>query len=591
MHDSETPTPNDRLDSWKEIAAYLRRDERTVRRWERSEGLPVHRHVHQKQSSVYAFRAELDAWRAARQPESRTVDDVAEETDTADATIVDDRSVAEPALRRGVIAGFAAAALIALAAATVYIGIRPASPPGRVMLAVLPFENMGPPEQDYFSDGLHEELITELARLNPDRLGVLARTTVLPYRDAPQDLRALGRELGVSYVLEGSVRREGDRARITAQLIAVEDGSHAWAEVFERELADVFSIQVDIARQVARHMAVELIPGSAAALTRAPTRNPDAYQAYLRGRYEWNRRTSEGLRRALDAFQQAIAIDPGYADAYSGLAGVYSLLGLYSVAPPKEVFPRARAAAARALELDPTLGDAWASLAFSKAFFDGDFEGAAKDFEKAIQADPIQATTYHWYALSEVALARFPEALTAIDKSRALEPLSAIISANRAFILTAAGKLDEAVTQCQTVLQLDADFHYAYWMLGLSRERQGHRDEAARALEKAIELSPGNPSYRASLAFVLARGGRKDEARAILQEILSASERTYIPPFYAALIYSGLGEKDRAFEWLDKAVTERSGSVRFLKIDTRFAGLKDDPRFVDLLRRLNLPLG
>jgi len=570
--------PADRLDSWKEIAVYLGRDERTVRRWEKSEQLPVHRHVHQKGSSVYAFKSELDQWRAARRLES----DAVPAADEAPAEAPSGWNLVTPAVLSVLL-------LAAVGGVLAYFSRSAESPSGsaRLMLAVLPFENMGATDQQYFSDGLTEELITEIAGLNRDRLGVVARTTVLQYRDAPARVRAIGRELNASHIIEGSVRFTEGRARITVQLIAVDDESHLWAQAFERDLNDVFGIQREIAREVAHALAVELLPESSIE-ARRPARSPEAYQAYLRGRYEWNTRTAEGLRRAIDAFQAAIAADPGYAEAYGGLAGVYALLGFYSVAPPSQVLPRAQAAAKTALELDETIGEAWASLGWATFLLDGNWNAAEQSFQRAIALDPDSATVYHWRGLALAAMERFDESLAALEHGQKLEPMGAIISANRALVLAAAGRVDDAISQCLTVLELDSNFHYAQWMLGLNYDLQGKSVEAANALRIAIERSNGNPSYRASLGYVLARAGQRAEAEEILAGLERDARRTYIPPFYPALVHAGLDNRDQAFAGLSRAVNERSGSIRFLKIDTRFERLRDDPRFHDLLVRLKL---
>jgi TolB-like protein/DNA-binding winged helix-turn-helix (wHTH) protein/Tfp pilus assembly protein PilF len=457
----------------------------------------------------------------------------------------------------------------------------------RVLLAVLPFENVGgDPEQEYLSDGLTGDMITELGRLWPDRLGVIARTSAMTYKGAAKTVIEVGRELNVDYVLEGSVRPLGDRLRVSAQLIQVRDQAQVWAERYDRPRGDLLALQGDVARAIARAIPLELTGEEEARLSRPLPARPEAQEAYLRGRYHWNKRSEEDLRKAVGYFEEAIAADPGWAPAYSGLADTYITQFDYGLLPAAEAGPRTRDAARKALELDPMLAEAHNSLAHL-SLHDWDWAGAEREFRRALELDPGYIPGYHWYALCLTAVGRTDEAVEAMQRARDLDPLSLRINGDLGMALMAAGRHDEAIAQEKKTLELDPSFRGAYWIMGMAYQQKGNFEEAIRSYQEALERAPGNPNFLAALGHVYAVSGRTAEARKIAAELTQRASQG-VSPFFIALVHTGLGDKDQAFAWLEKAYAERSGSVRYLKVERRLDPLRSDSRYRDLLRRLGL---
>ncbi|MCH8912571.1 MAG: tetratricopeptide repeat protein, partial [Planctomycetes bacterium] len=461
------------------------------------------------------------------------------------------------------------------------------SPNGKIMLAVLPFEDMSPEPQEWFSDGMTEEMIAQLGRLHPKKLGVIARTSAMRFKNTDKGIDQIGRELGVDYILEGSVRRAGERVRITAQLVQVSDQTHLWAQSYNRHVADVFAIQIDVAEQIARALALELLPGEQAALAQALTPSPAAHEAYLRGRYYWNKRTPEGLKKGLEHFQRAVEQDPGYALAYAGVADSYAVMASWNLLPPDEGYPKAKAAATKALEIDDTLAEAHALLAVVAKEYDWDFSRAERGFRKALQLNPGYATAHQWYAEYLAAMGRHEEAIAEIERAEELDPLSLIINAIAGYVCYFASEYDQAIDHCQKALELDPNFATAHYFIGWVYERKGMYGEAIAELQKARTLS-GNIDFLAVLAHAYAVSGRTKQARKMLDEVKAFSERAYVSPYVLALIYMGLGEKDQAFAWLETAYAERAINLVVLKVDPRYDELRGDPRFDDLLRRIGL---
>ena len=462
-----------------------------------------------------------------------------------------------------------------------------AEPPSKIMLAVLPFEDMSPEPQEWFTDGMTEEMIAQLGRMHPQRLGVIARTSAMRFKKTYKGIDQIGRELGVDYILEGSVRRAGERVRITAQLVQVSDQTHLWAQSYNRHVADVFAIQIDVAEQIARALALELLPGEQAALAQALPTSPAAHEAYLRGRYYWNKRTPEALKKAVEYFQRAVEQDPGYALAYAGVADSYAVMASWNLLPPDEGYPKAKAAARKALEIDDTLAEAHALLAIVAKEYDWNFSGAERGFKKALQLNPGYATAHQWYAEYLAAMGRHEEAIAEIERAEELDPLSLIINAIAGYVCYFASEYDQAIDHCQKALELDPNFATAHYFIGWVYERKGMYGEAIAELQKARTLS-GNIDFLAVLGHAYAVSGRTKQARKILDEVKAFSERAYVSPYVLALIYMGLGEKDQAFAWLETAFTERAINLVVLKVDPRYDGLRDDPRFNDLLRRIGL---
>jgi TolB-like protein/Tfp pilus assembly protein PilF len=450
------------------------------------------------------------------------------------------------------------------------------------MLAVLPFENLsGDPEQEYFSNGLTEEMITTLGRLDPGTLGVIARTSAMQYKGARKNTRQIANELGVDYILEGSVRREGMRVRITAQLIQAGDQSHLWAENYDRDLRDVLSMQSEVAGSIAQQIRLRLSPEQDARLKNTHPLNPDAYENYLKGRFFWNKRTVEGYGKAIEFFANAIALDPNFAQAYAGMADAYALLGsAHDMFPRSDAMMRAREAAKTALGLDETLADAHTSLAFVTMHYDWDFATAEKQFRRAISLNPGYATAHHWYAYNLVALGRLEDAIAEIRLAQKTDPLSVIIGRDVGEILLFAGRDEEAIAQSRKTLEMDPNFDGAHWVLAWAYHRKGRSKEFIEELEKS-----GSTGITLGLsAFVLALKGQREKA----ERLLPAFEKN-LPGIMEATVYAYLGDKDRAFASLEKVFANRDGGLIVMRVAPDLEQLRSDPRFERLARRVGLP--
>jgi len=464
------------------------------------------------------------------------------------------------------------------------------SAPRRIMLAVLPFENLSSGKKyDYFSDGLTEEMITQLARLSPERLGVIARTSAMQYRSTKKSVRQIGRELGVSYVLEGSVRRAGRRVRIGAQLIQVSDETHLWAESYERPLGDILALQSDVGRAIADQIPIKLAPLEQARLARTPQINPEAYEAYLRGRYLWNQRAKQALEKSLRYFEKAVEKDPDFALGYTGLADSYSVLAstAYSFSP-MEAFSKGAMAARKALQLDETLAEAHASLAQS-FFYALDWLAAEKELKRSIELNPSYATARHWYALYFTVRGRFSEALAEANCACALDPLSVIINRDLGIIYYYARQPDRAIEQYQKTMELDPNFALLHQGLGRAYLEKGIRADAISEIQKAVRLSRSSSAMLATLAHAYAVTGKPQEARKILRDLRARSRRSYVSPTSIAVIFVGLSDKENALEWLEKACQQRDPGLHTLKVHPIFDSLRSEPRFQDLVRRMNFP--
>lgn len=463
----------------------------------------------------------------------------------------------------------------------------PSARASKIMLVVLPFENLsGDPQQEFFSDGLTEEMIAQLGQLNPQALGVIARTSAMRYKTAPKDVAQIGRELNVEYLLEGSVRREGDRIRVTAQLIQVSDRTHLWAQTYEREAASLLAIQRDVADQVIAALKLQLLPGQRAAWTHQLRDDPAAHEAYLQGRHLWNQRNPDSVQKAVLYFEEAIRRDPSYARAYVGLSDCYNLLASYSVLPANVANAKAKAAATRALELDPALAEAYASLGFSKLEYDWDWAGAQSAFEKAIQLDPNYATARQWYSLYLNALGRSEEAVAEAREALRLDPLSPIVALALGSRLYHARRFDEAIEQFRKTLELDPNFVLAHHNLGRAHLLKGEYPQAIETLETALRLSGDRPARRVALAYGYALAGRQADARSLRREL----EQSKAPSFPMALLSLSLGERQDALAFLEAAYQARHSDITLLKVEPLLDPLRDDPRFRDLMGRVGLPL-
>jgi len=487
-----------------------------------------------------------------------------------------------PALR--VIVGLSLLLSLAILSGWLFRSRGPA-PTGIRSLAVLPLDNLsGEASQSYFADGMTDELITSLAQISA--LRVISRTSVMMYKGARKPLPQIARELNVDAVVEGTVLRSGDQVRITAQLIEASTDKHLWSQSYEGELRDTLALQNRVASAIADQIRINLTPQEQAALKNVKVVDPQAYESYLKGRYFWNKRTADGLKVALAYFNQAIEDDPKYAQAYSGLADTYALLGdwQYAVMTPKEAFPKAKAAAIKALELDNALGEAHNSLAFVLDGFDWDFDSAGREFRRAIELNPGYATAHHWYAWHLSEMGRNSEAIVEMRKAENLDPLSLIIGADLAEILLVAHLNDEAIEQSRKTVAMDPNFAVAYYELGQAFVQKHSYNEAITEFRKAIELSGGSIPFRSNLAYAYAVSNQRDEAAKILNDLMTRSTRDASE---IAMMYVGLGEKDQAMRWLETAYAEHFNPS--ILVRPAFDPLRSDPRFQNLVHRIGLP--
>jgi len=457
--------------------------------------------------------------------------------------------------------------------------------PQKTMLAVMPFVNLsGDPEENYFSDGLTEEIITQLGRLDPKRLGVIARMTAMHYKTDTRRAEAIGKELAVDYILEGSIRRSADRVRITAQLIQVSDETHLWAETYDRKRADILDIQRNVTRRIARCLAVELLPEQRAILSRGATRNTAAHEAYLKGRYFWSRRTEDSFAKALAYFEQAIHEDPACALAYAGLADAYDTLGLFSAVPAAIARRRSTEAAMRALEIDPGLAEAHTALAYSKALYDWDWSGSEREFRAAIDLNANYVTAHQWYGHLLAMTGRFSEALARIDNALGLDPLSLVAASHKGWILYFAHRFEEAAQVLRRTLEMDANFGLGIYFLALTELAAGRPEEAIRIFESALRVSPDHPSVLSGLGQAHAAIGRNAEARGYLAKLEALGRERHVTPYFSACVHIRLGEFDRAMELLEKAFQERCPWMAYLNVEPAVDRLR--PRLQALLRRV-----
>jgi tetratricopeptide (TPR) repeat protein/TolB-like protein len=451
-------------------------------------------------------------------------------------------------------------------------------------IAVLPFKFVGAAhEEEYLGLGLTDALITKLSKLR--QITVRPTGVVLKYQG--QDIIAAGRALRVDAVLDGRVQKFGESVQVRLQLVRVSDEAVLLPIEVMGRYADLLALQDSISAQLTRALALHLTGEEQQRFAQRYTENAEAYHAYLQGRYFWNRRGDDWANKAIAAFEQAVKLDPHYALAYAGLADTYIILGDHSRWPPKEAFPKAKAAAVRALELDESLAEAHTPLAHVKFIFDWDWPGAEREYRRAIELNPAYALGYGWYGVFLAHLRRFAEAQAMIQQGQALDPLLSSLYSYASSAQRRAGQFDQAVAQARKALELDPDFATAIYHLGLAYEQKGNYAEAITALSRALSLGP---SYKSNLAHVYSRAGKREEALKLLDELKALSAERYIRPFSFAIVYVGLGEHAQALEWLDKAVEERDPWVTGLATEPRFNPLRSNPKFTELLRRVGLPV-
>jgi TolB-like protein/Flp pilus assembly protein TadD len=619
-----------RLDSWKEIASWFNRSEKTVRRWEEREGMPVHRQLHNKRGSVYAYPNELRSWWESRQLQDATEDEPPDrqlhdpEAELAvNGTASRDSPEIPPAALSGIpetgseatgktfpylarvlgplgwgsvvlgrwsrtqimatVLALAAIVGVLVVGAKLYFA-RPAKRIGSI--AVLPLENLSRnPDQEYFADGMTEELTTDLAKIGG--LRVISRTSSMQYKGTKKSLPEIGRELNVDSVLEGSVLRAGDRVRITAQLIRASTDGHLWAETYDRDLKDVLPLQDEVARTIASQIKVTLSPEEQSRLTPPPAVNSKAHEDYLKGLYYLHRNTEGDLRAAIGYFQHATGQDPNYASGFAGLASAYATLSS-TYRGPREVMPQAKAAALRALELDQNLAEAHAWLGFVSINFDWDAITAEKELTRATELNPSYADAHALYAWCLSGMGRREQAIAEAKRAMQLDPFSRFTYGDLSTVLLMARRYDQALLESQTVVERQPDFGYARAILGLLYAENGRYTEAVTEAQSATRLDD-SPLMLALLAQVHALARNRSEAMKVLQDMEQLAKKRYVCSYEVATAYVLLREKDQAFRWLDKAVEERSDCMVALAVDPRLDSLRSDPRFQDLQRRVGLP--
>ena len=542
--DPSRPETKERLESWKEIAAYLGREVRTVQGWEKNEALPIHRHQHARFGSVYAFKAELDAWREARRSVPEPPAAIAE---------------TQPRVRRPIlVAGIAALILILVVSAALW-SFRRTSSNGETMssVVVLPFLDMSPQkDQEYFSDGLTEEIIDALSRV--PNLRVVARTSAFAFKGKAADIREIGKQLNVTNVLEGSVRKSGDQLRITAQLNRASDGTHLWSRTYDRQLRDIFAVQ----REISQAIAGQLRAGQVS--HRAPTTDMEAYRLYQEGRYFFNQHIPpDSYRKAIERYQQAVARDPNFALAYAGMADAYAYLCENMAVAPRDVMPKAKEAAERAVALDDRLGEAHISLGIVKMDYDWDREAAQSEFRKAMQLSPGSSWAHHWYAHSLESQGRVEEATKEMRAALALDPLSVPIYWDIGSELNWTGKYDESIRHLDRARELFPNQPIVMFMQAWAYFSKGDVKSGQQVIDalKASAAAAGmdkEPVMVMIAGWASAMEGHRAEAEAALAQLEQQRKTQYVEPLIVTWICSALHDPDAVLKWLRRGYEERS---------------------------------
>jgi DNA-binding winged helix-turn-helix (wHTH) protein/TolB-like protein len=461
----------------------------------------------------------------------------------------------------------------------------PIGTPAVQSLAVLPFQTVGGKNGDeYVGIAMADALITKLG--NSNKIVTRPTSAIQKYAGRQRDFRAVGVEQGVDAVLDGRIQRDGDRVRLTVQLTRVRDGMQLWAEAFDETSTDVFTLEDEFSDRVARAIYLKLTGEQTGQLAKLSTKNTDAYQAYIRGRYFWNRRTETALTTGLRYFREAARLDPNFVEAYAGVADSYALLGLYGLLPPKEAFPPAEAAAKRALEMNDGLAEAHATLGFVYFYYDWNGIAAEKEFRRALDSNPNYAMAHSWNGQDLATMDRMSDALAETALAQQDDPLSLIVSSNAGLVFLLAGRSEQAIETLDKALEIDPTFPRAHFRLGNVYEQEGMLAKAISEFEAAVRLSGGDCSYLGALGHAYATAGNAQQAIKILEVLKKRSRRQYVPAYAIALIYAGLNEKDAAFEWLEKAYNDRSASMALLKVDPALNILHSDARFTQLTRRI-----
>ena len=453
-------------------------------------------------------------------------------------------------------------------------------------IAVLPFDNLSrDPDNAYFAEGVQDEILTRLAKVAD--LKVISRTSTQHFKSAPDNLPQIAKQLGVAHILEGSVQKASDQVRVNVQLINALTDAHLWGDTYDRKLTDIFAVETEIAKTIADTLQAKLSGSEKTAISKTSTKDPEAYELYLKGRFFWNKRTGADLQTAIQYFNQAITKDPGYALAYAGLADAYALLTAYGASSIADSFPQAKAAARKALELDGSLAEAHTSLGQVLLFYDLDFQAAANEFERAIALNPNYATAHHWYGNGPLTVVGdFNTAIAELKRAQQLDPLSLIINADLGVTFFLARRYDEAIAQLRKTIEMDPHFYYAHWNLGQALELKGQLREAVAEYKKAAKLND-DPLVVALLARAYAKLGQRDEALKRLEELQQAATRRYVPNYAFALVYAALGDNAKAMDWLERAYRDRVGpEVVLIKVDPMLDSLRGDPRFEALVDKI-----
>jgi tetratricopeptide (TPR) repeat protein/TolB-like protein len=522
---SGQPQADEQLNSWKEIASYLNREVRTVRRWETYEGLPVHRHLHNVRGSVYAFRTEIDAWWTNRRTQPRS---------------------------------------------------------SSVVLAVLPFEYLNARrEQEGMGKGLSAEIATQLIRLNLTKLRVTNCSTVGGKTPRERISKATD-ELGATHLIGGTIRSDRDCILINVYLQKASDGTYVWAESYGRPQAAGIAEQVEVARLIAHSIISKLVPGERVSPPRVVADASAVQKACTEGRSSWNKRSAEGLVKAIACFDQAIQQDPTYAPAYAGLADSYLQLGFYGILPAVPAMKKAKSAALKAVELDDSSGEAHASLADVMKYFDWNLVGAEKEYQRAIQLDPVYATAHHWYGDYLAMMGRFAEAHAKGQRALELDPVSPIINTWVGMQFYLSGLYEAAVEQLRKTRGMHPNYALCRWALGLVYDQQLKFDEAIAEKQKAVSLSGDSPWIIAGLGCSYAASGKRDEARKILERLVGPAHQTHSISYEIATIYAAVNDRDSALQWLQRAHDDHSAWVPFMNVEPRLRTLRSDKRFQQL---------
>ena len=453
-------------------------------------------------------------------------------------------------------------------------------------LAVLPFQTLGTYSQDNnLGIDIADAVITKLA--NTGKIIVRPTSAIQQYAGNRPTPQTVGREQRVDAVLEGRIQFDGTRARVTVQLIRVKDGVQLWADNFDKRSTDIFALEDSLSEAAARSIRLQLTGEENRRFTKRSTENPSAYEAYAKGRYFWNKRTETGLKKGLDYFREAIKLDPGFAEAYAGVADSYATLGLYAVLPPKEAFPAAKNAGTRALQMDDSLAAPHATLGFIYFYYGWNPSACADEFRRALEENPHYAMAHSWYAESLAAQGKYAEAVGEAQLALRDDPVSMIVGSNAGWTYALAGQYDQALETLQKAIEIDPSFPRTHFRLGQIYEQRGQYAAAIHEFEEAVRLEGDDPYYEGSLGHAYGASGAASQALAIVEKLQERSARQYVPPYSIALVYAGLGERDQAFRWLQKAVEDRSTSMVFLRADPELGGLRSDPRFVKISRLVN----